>query len=189
MKVHVNVDETIYPELHKLLEATPVSKRARVLATLAYKACLLSNVALANSEPTAPSKGRISSDKKKKGSETNAPASNKNNAGTSEVHPQSGIENNTNETVPKTVTHTAQSATPPSGHTVEGAAVSEVDRDSGNEQTVNLATNTVTSDGMGMPEKSDSDLSTSGQLNNAGGERGLNDVAEQMPVRKRRVID
>ena len=193
MKVHVNVDETIYPELHKLLEATPVSKRARVLATLAYKACLLSNVALANSEPTAPSKGRISSDKKKKGSETNAPASNKNNAGTSEVHPQSGIENNTNETVPKTVTevvtHAAQSATPPSVQTVEGSAVSEVARDSGNEQTVNLATNTVTSDGMGMPEKSDSELSTSGQQNNAGGERGLNDVAEQMPVRKRRVID
>nr|WP_172685166.1 hypothetical protein [Citrobacter freundii] len=62
-------------------------------------------------------------------------------------------------------------------------------RDSGNEQTVNLAAKTVTSDGMGMPEKSDSELSTSGQQNNADGDRGLNVVAQQMPVRKRRVID
>ncbi|ELY4881463.1 MULTISPECIES: hypothetical protein [Enterobacterales] len=193
MKVHVNVDETIYPELHKLLEATPVSKRARVLANLAFKACLLSNVALANSEQTAPSKGRNSSDKKKKSTEANVPASNKNNADTSEVHPKSGIENSTNETAPKTVsevvTHAAQSATPPSVQTVEGSVVSEMGRDSGNEQTVNLAAKTVTSDGMGMPEKSDSELSTSGQQNNADGDRGLNVVAQQMPVRKRRVID
>ncbi|ELO5147001.1 hypothetical protein QHC70_003747 [Citrobacter freundii] len=65
MKVHVTVDESIYPELHELMEATPVSKRARVLANLAFKACLLSNAALMTAELTTPSKGRNPSSKKK----------------------------------------------------------------------------------------------------------------------------
>lgn len=65
MKVHVTVDESIYPELHELMEATPVSKRARVLANLAFKACLLSNAALMTAELTTPSKGRNPSSKRK----------------------------------------------------------------------------------------------------------------------------
>lgn len=64
MKVSVTVDESIYPELHELMESMPVSKRARVLANLAFKACLLSNAALMNTELTTPSKGRRSGRKK-----------------------------------------------------------------------------------------------------------------------------
>lgn len=64
MKVSVTVDENIYPELYELMKSTPVSKRARVLANLAFKACLLSNVALMNSELTAPTRGRSATRKK-----------------------------------------------------------------------------------------------------------------------------
>ncbi|EGT5675351.1 hypothetical protein AGJ34_20490 [Cronobacter dublinensis subsp. dublinensis] len=64
MKVHVTVDEDIYPELYELLVNTPIAKRARVLANLAYKACLLSNVALMNPELIAPPKGRKTAKRK-----------------------------------------------------------------------------------------------------------------------------
>ncbi|EOC0011711.1 hypothetical protein ACI0X9_003398 [Cronobacter turicensis] len=78
MKVHVTVDEDIYPELYELLVSTPIAKRARVLANLAYKACLLSNVALMNPELIAPQKGRKTV-KRKSRTPSHAPLADKSN--------------------------------------------------------------------------------------------------------------
>lgn len=75
MKVHVTVDDSIYPELHALMEQTPLGKRARVLANLAYKALLLGNakLLLGDHAPAAsPRKPRDPSEKRSKDSGKNS---------------------------------------------------------------------------------------------------------------------
>jgi len=84
--------------------------------------------------------------------------------------------------VERIATNVAQPAIPQEVKPVDGSAVSEVMRENGRE-------NTVTTDGMGIPESSDANLSASSQQGNAGGDRGLTSAVPDKPARKRRVIE
>ncbi|HCL5580960.1 TPA: hypothetical protein N2N40_002387 [Citrobacter freundii] len=181
MKVHVTVDESIYPELHELMEATPVSKRARVLANLAFKACLLSNAALMNAELTTPSRGRNPSSKKK-------------NPTTTGKNRRDGSKTDKPEL---------------EGRTPWGEGKKD-DDDIGNEMSVQptlksgeneLATgggestlnNTytpipVSSDGTGVPERDSGIGDASEQQNIADGERSGNSAPQVPNTRKRRIL-
>lgn len=177
MKVHVTVDDSIYPELHELMEATPISKRARVLANLAFKACLLSNAALMNSEIAAPPKGRGSNSKKKKSTtavkaqrETDKPVIGEEKSQTKESeNDKLSIQMAVRQDVTESL-EVSDESTSNNSLSVVGKPIS------------------VDSHGMGMPERNLVQGGASDQQNNADGERSVNSAPLVPNKRKRRIL-
>ncbi|MBQ0600792.1 hypothetical protein J7S78_13425 [Klebsiella oxytoca] len=183
MKVHVTVDESIYPELHELLEATPVSKRARVLANLAFKACLLNNVALMNAELTTPSRGRNSSSKKK-----NSTATGKNRRDDSKTdkpvfEDRSGLGEDKKEKV-----NNGDSVQPIPQLNVNEQVIAGGENTSENTSPVVNIPTPVRSDGTGVPERNSGSGDASDQQINADGEGSKNSAPQVPNTRKRRIL-
>lgn len=179
MKVHVTVDESIYPELHELMEATPVSKRARVLANLAFKACLLNNVALMNAELTTPSRGRNSSSKKKKPTATGKNRRDDRKTDKPVFEDRSGLGEDKKEMV-----NNGDNVQPIPQLNVNEQAIA------GGENTtpvVNIPT-PVRSDGTGVPERNSGNGDASDQQINADGEGSKNSAPQVPNTRKRRIL-
>ncbi|WP_153044728.1 hypothetical protein [Xenorhabdus sp. KJ12.1] len=165
------MDESIYPELHELMEATPMSKRARVLANLAYKACLLSNAALMNSGITAPPIGRSSSGRKKKQVRKKS----------QKTEPEAYIQQSSTVTNQNDGTNDQ-----PEHQTYSNDYAKQMeDKSSGNDSQSNSTDMLVKTDSVDMLEQKTWKGSTSGQQIDAAGE-GSGEKVAQEPVRKKR---
>ncbi|WP_243211284.1 hypothetical protein JQ760_028625 (plasmid) [Klebsiella pneumoniae] len=179
MKVHVTVDESIYPELHELMEATPVSKRARVLANLAFKACLLSNAALMNAELTTPSRGRNPSKKKKNPTTTGKNLRDDSKTDKPALEERSLLDDGRKDEIGSEVSF--QSTLKTGENELSNA---------GGESTLNNTYTpiSVNSNGAGVPERDSGNEDASGQQNIADGERSGNSAPQVPNKRKRRIL-
>lgn len=184
MKVHVTVDESIYPELHELMETTPVSKRARVLANLAFKACLLSNAALMNNDITAPPRGRGSNSKKKN-------IINKERVGRGDIRSNKAVTED--QSMPCGKPEDKASDNGEIEHKIkldinEKTPLAKVSTSENTFSDVNTLEPTSSSDTGVL----DSDVRNGGafdQQNNAGGERSANNTLQMPKPRRRRILD